>query len=65
MVACTRDSNSDVTVYDTNSWKKIVNRKQTQADRSCVVLSDDGQQLLIGLADCRVELWDLVKLGTK
>ena len=63
MVTSARGKNSTVTVFDTDSWKKIIDRKQTQADRNCIVLSDDGQKLLFGLTDCRLEIWDLAKVG--
>jgi WD40 repeat protein len=63
LAICSRDSRSDVEVYETDSWKKILEGKQTKADRSCVALSEDGQKLLIGLVDCRVEIWDLTKLS--
>jgi WD40 repeat protein len=63
MVTSAHGKNSTVRVFDTNTWKRIIDHKQTQADRSCIVLSDDGQKVLFGLADCRLEIWDLAKMG--
>lgn len=57
-----RGRTSMALVYDTENWKTIMERKDTAADRSCIALSDDGQKLLFGLTDCRVEVWDLAKV---
>ena len=50
---------TEIEVLDTKSWKKVFGRDKTEAGRSSVSLSDDGSKLLIGLSDCRMELWDL------
>lgn len=63
LAVCPRSKNSIVEIFETDSWKKILGRENTEADRTCVALSDDGQKLMIGLSDCRVEVWDLASLG--
>ena len=63
MVVCPQHSKSSVEIYDTKSWKVVKSRDQTQANRTSVALSGDGQKLLIGLADCRLELWDLALIN--
>ncbi len=53
---------TEIEVLDTKSWKKVFGRDKTEAGRSSVSLSDDGSKLLIGLSDCRMELWDLAAI---
>ena len=59
MVSCKGSKDSEVVVYDTKSWSELVSRNKTEADRRSIAFSPDGQNLLIGLGDCRMELWDL------
>ncbi len=62
IAVCGRDEQSRVRVYDTKSWESVFERAATQGNRSRVSLSTDGQLAVFGLADCRLEVWDLAKL---
>jgi hypothetical protein len=53
----------EVVVYDTETWEKIHVHDRSEFQRSTLALSDDGNQLLIGLSDCRMELLDFSKMG--
>jgi WD40 repeat protein len=57
-------SGSHVTVFDTESWEKIISRKTAHSPypSGTIALSRQGQKLCFGLADGRIELWDLQKL---
>jgi WD40 repeat protein len=57
-------SGNHVTVFNTESWKKIISRKTAHSPYPTgpIALSRRGQQLCLGLADGRIELWDLQKL---
>ncbi|MFT5301096.1 MAG: WD40 repeat protein [Mariniblastus sp.] len=59
MVLCPTGASENVEVFDTRNWKSTFSRGKTQANRTCISISDDGQKLLVGLADCRMEMWDL------
>ncbi len=49
-------------VMDTAAWKTVVSRDGSKQNRSGAVLSGDGQTVLLGLSDCRVEMWGLKKM---
>ena len=57
-----QSKDSPLEVYSTENWKPVVSRESSKIDRRSVSLSQDGNQMLVGLADCRVELWDLVQV---
>ena len=61
MLVASQGQKNEVRVVNTKSWKKVFSRSKTAGKRSSVALSKDGQKALIGLGDCRVEMWDLAK----
>lgn len=62
LVVCGESKESEVKVYDTESWKEVLQRDKSQHNRQSIAISDDGQFLLLGLSDCRLEIWELAKL---
>jgi WD40 repeat protein len=59
MAICGSDKSADVQVLEVGSWKSVLARDHTESNRTSIALSDEGTKLLIGLTDCRVEMWDL------
>lgn len=49
----------DLVVFETANWERVFKRNKTVAGRHSLALSRDGQMILIGLDDCRVEVWEL------
>ncbi len=62
MLVCPNSKQATVEVYRTDTWEPVFQRDGTQADRSSARLSGDGQHIVFGLTDCRIEVWDLAKL---
>lgn len=62
LASCQRGKDSDVVVYNTRNWSQAYKRSKTVSDRTSLAFSPDGAKLLIGLRDCRMELWDLAAL---
>ena len=54
-----------VEILDTTSWTPVFSREKTQNSRASFALSKNGQKVLIGLKDCRVECWDLKQIVRK
>lgn len=63
IVITSQNKNAPVEVIDTKSWQPVFTRKNTQNNRTSVALSKDGQKVLIGLNDTRIEAWDLAKIS--
>lgn len=61
-VVCNSAKDGEVQIYSTESWEPVFERDKTQHDRMSVSISNDGQLVLFGLSDCRLEIWDRAKL---
>ena len=61
-VVCDSAKEGKVQVYSTESWEPVFERDKTQHDCKSVSVSNDGQFIVFGLADCRLEIWDRAKL---
>ena len=48
--------NSPIKIYSTKTWKPVFERKKSVANRGMVSLSANGETMLVGLTDCRMEL---------
>ena len=59
VAVCQAGKSTDVSVFNTKTWEVVKTRSKTEANRTSVAFSNDGQKLLMGLADCRLEMWDL------
>jgi WD40 repeat protein len=62
MAICSSNANSSIEIYDTSSWRLVFEREKTEANRNSLSFSNDATKLLIGLSDCRIEVWDLALL---
>ena len=62
MLVSKTSENAMVEILDTKSWKPVFSRDKTQGQRASFALSKNGQKVLIGLEDCRVECWDLARI---
>ncbi len=62
IAVCGRHEQSHVKVFSTESWKPVFERQKTQGNRNAISLSNNGQLVVFGLSDCRLEVWDLAKL---
>ena len=64
-VVCDSDKDGSVQIYSTDDWQPVFERSVTQHGRKSVTVSDDGQLIVFGLTDCRLEIWDRARLGSK
>ncbi|MDP1562487.1 MAG: hypothetical protein Q8M16_14000 [Pirellulaceae bacterium] len=54
---------NQLTIFDTTTWEEIYKHETSTAPALAMTISDDFQSLAMTLADTRIEVWDLTKLG--
>ena len=64
LVTAGRQGTNLVTVWDTESWEQVFRRSRKTGlfQLAKIAVSEKGDQLGFAQQDCRVEIWDLVKL---